>query len=183
MASVAIIPTEGLAVAVADEIGRGPVTAGLLTAAVPAGFVLASFFVLRTPSARREAMLPALVLLSAVPLLASPFVEAPGALLVVWVVAGAGGTANLIAGPAFVQSCPPQMRGRAYGVATAVLMTSQGIGLLLSGWLGNVIAPRAAVATVAALTLAVALPVLGAQGTRQTIRNVRQGSVPGEGRS
>jgi MFS family permease len=173
LASVAIIPTEGLAVAVAAELGHGAVAAGLLTAAVPAGFVLGSFYVLRTPADRREALLPLLVLLSAVPLLGTPFLPGTASVLAVWVLAGIGGTVNLIAGPAFVQSCPPELRGRAYGVAAAVLMATQGVGLLLSGYAASFVAPTTAVALSAGLILVLALPVLTAQENSRVGRDAQ----------
>jgi MFS family permease len=173
LASVSITSTEGLAVAVADELGRGSVTAGVLTATAPCGFLLGSVLVLRTPPARREALLPWLVLLSAAPLLATPLLPL-GLVIAVWVLAGAGATANLIAGPAFVQACPAELRGRAYGVASATLMTTQGAGLLLGGYLGTLVDPSAAVAVVAAIMLALAVPVLGAQGIHRTFRSVQK---------
>ncbi len=174
LASVSVTATEGLAVAVADELGRGAVTAGLLTATIPTGFLLGSVLVLRTPSNRREALLPWLVLLSAAPLLATSFASSLSAVMVLWVLAGAGATANLIAGPAFVQSCPSEFRGRAYGIAAACLMTAQGLGLLAGGYLGTVVSPRTAVAAVAAVMLVLAVPTLAAQGTARTDRLVHQ---------
>ncbi|HUR14631.1 MAG TPA: MFS transporter [Mycobacteriales bacterium] len=174
LASVSVTATEGLAVAVADELGHGAVMAGVLTATVPTGFLLASGLVLRVPSAQREGLLPWLVLLSTVPLLATGFLHSVVPLVLLWALAGAGATANLVAGPAFVQSCPAEFRGRAYGIATACLMTAQGLGLLASGWLGTVFSPRTAVAVVAALMLVLAFPVMAAQGMPRTIRNVHQ---------
>ena len=174
LASVSVTSTEGLAVSVADELNHGAVAAGLLTATVPIGFLLGSAVVLRTEADRREALLPWLVLLSAAPLLATPLLPSVALVSLVWVLAGAGATANLIAGPAFVQSCPSDFRGRAYGVASATLMTTQGFGLLLAGYLGTLLAPREAVALVAAVMLAMAVPVLRAQGIRETVRNVQK---------
>jgi MFS family permease len=174
LASVSVTATEGLAVPVADELHHGAVAAGVLTATVPAGFLLGSVVVLRTPSARREALLPYLVLLSAAPLLATWFVPSLVSVVGLWVLAGAGATANLIAGPAFVQSCPADFRGRAYGVASATLMTTQGAGLLLAGYLGTLVAPRTAVSLVAALMLALAVPLLNAQGIGLPRRKVQE---------
>jgi hypothetical protein len=174
LASVSVTATEGLAVAVADELGHGAVAAGLLTATIPTGFLIASGLVLRVPSAQREALLPWLVLLSAAPLLATRFLDSLVPLALVWVLAGAGATANLVAGPAFVQSCPAAFRGRAYGIATACLMTAQGLGLLVSGYLGTVFSPRTAVAAVAALMLVLAFPIMSAQGITRTVRNEQQ---------
>jgi MFS family permease len=172
LASVAVTSTEGLAVAVSHELGGGAVAAGLLTATVPAGFLAGSVLVLRTPHERREALLPWLVLLSAAPLLGTPAAGHLALVAVLWVLAGAGATANLVAAPAFVQSCPRDFRGRAYGVASATLMATQGAGLLLGGYLGTLVAPRTAVAAVAALMIVLAVPVLRAQGIGRTVRDV-----------
>lgn len=179
LASVSVTATEGLAVSVADVVGHGALAAGLLTATIPTGFLLGSALVLRTPSERREQLLPWLVLLSTAPLLATPLLSSIAPVLVVWTVAGAGATVNLIAGPAFVQACPPAFRGRAYGVASSSLMATQGVGLLLGGWLGTQVDPRTAIALVAAAMLALALPTmrrsaLGAQGNRPTVRDLLQ---------
>jgi MFS family permease len=174
LASVSVTATEGLAVSVADGLGHGALAAGLLTATVPTGFLLGSALVLRTPHARREELLPWLVLLSTAPLLATPFLHALPPLLALWTVAGAGATVNLIAGPAFVQSCPPAFRGRAYGIASSSLMATQGAGLLVGGWLGTVVDPRTAVAAVALLMLGAAVVIIGAQGIPRTVRDLQQ---------
>jgi MFS family permease len=179
LASVSVTATEGLAVSVADGLGRGALAAGLLTATVPAGFLVGSAVILRVPSERREELLPWLVLLSTAPLLLTPLLSSLAPLLVVWTVAGAGATVNLVAGPAFVQSCPPDFRGRAYGVASSSLMATQGLGLVAGGWLGTLMDPRTALAVVAAAMLALAVPTmraqgLRAQGKRQTVRDLLQ---------
>lgn len=172
LASVSVTATEGLAVSIASELGYGAFGAGVLTATVPAGFLIGSALVLRTPRERREELLPWLVVLSAAPLLATPFVSSLLPLILLWVLAGAGATVNLIAGPAFVQTCPPEFRGRAYGVASSCLMTTQGAGLLAGGWLGTQLDPRSALAAVAATMLALGVPTMRAQGLGRTVRDL-----------
>jgi MFS family permease len=182
LASVAVTSAEGLAVAIADELHHGAVAAGILTASIPAGFLVGSVLVLRTAPERREDLLPVLVLVSAAPLLLTPLLPSVLAIVLVWVLAGAGATANLIAGPAFVQSCPPDVRGRAYGVASATLMSTQGLGLVVAGWVGTQVEPRTAVALVAAAMLLLSLPAIRAQGTARIVRKESVGDVQGEGR-
>jgi MFS family permease len=172
--SVSSTATEGLAVSVAHELHHGSVAVGFLTATSPFGFVLGSYAVLRIPAPARERLLPALLVLSAAPLLLTPLVPGLGPVLVVWVLAGAGATVNLIAGPAFVQACPADYRGRAYGVASATLMSAQGAGLLLAGYLATLTSGRSAVALVAAIMLVLAVPLLRAQGNRQTVRETNK---------
>lgn len=173
--SVAVIATEGLAVPVARELGRGALLAGLLTAAAPMGFLLASGVVLRMTTERRTEVLPALVVLASAPLLLSPVVTSPTGLLALWVLAGMGPTVNLVLGPAFMLELPADQRARGYGVAAALLQAGQGVGLVVAGVLADLVGPRPAVAAVAALCLALAVPVLGtpwlaAQGNGRTGR-------------
>jgi len=166
LASAAVIGTEGLAVAVADVLHGGAVEAGLLTAAGPAGFLLGSVLVLRASPDRRQALLPALLLLSCLPLLVSPLLGSTAALLAVWVLAGVGSSLNLVTGPRFMQLLPHAQRGRGYGLAGAMLMVGQGTGLVLAGLLANAVDPRTAVAALAAACLLLGVPLLRAEATR-----------------
>lgn len=168
--SVAVIATEGLAVPVAQELGGGALWGGLLTAAAPMGFLLGSVLVLRLPPVRRTACLPALVALACLPLLLSPAVSSLGGLLALWVLAGAGPTVNLVAGPAFMLQLPTTARARGYGVASSLLQAGQGAGLVVAGLLADWLGPRAAIAVVAGACLLLALPVMVSQGTGRTSR-------------
>lgn len=154
-----VIVTEGLAVAVTAEQGGGPVAAGVLTAAVPAGFLIGSWALLRIPSDRRERLFPALVVLTCLPLLATPLVDSLVLLTAVWVVAGTGNALQLVANAAFVQAVPAHLRGRAFGVAATLLMGLQGALLLAAGGLAEATDPRFTVAAVALGALLV-VPVL-----------------------
>ena len=157
----AVIAPEGLAVAVAHEAGRGAFAAGVLTASVPAGFLLGSWAVLRIPAERRERLFPLLVTMSCVPLLATPFVHDVVVLTVLWTAAGLGNALQLVANAAFVQAVPPHLRGRAFGVAGTMLMAVQGGLLLAAGALAEVTGPRVPVAVCAAVALLL-IPVLTA---------------------
>jgi hypothetical protein len=150
---LAVIAPEGLAVAIAEEDGRGPFVAGLLTASVPAGFLIGSWLVLRLPAERREPLFPVLVTASCLPLLLTAVIEDAVVLCAVWVLAGVGNALQLVANSAFVQAVPAHLRGRAFGVAGTLLMAVQGAVLLLAGALAEVTGPRAPVALVAACTL------------------------------
>jgi MFS family permease len=182
LGSIAVTSTEGLAVPTAADLGGGATTAGILTASVPAGFLLGSALVLRVAPAQRTALLPRLLLVAGVPLLASPWATSTAALVVLWTIAGCGATVNLIAGPAFMERCPREFRGRAFGLAATVLLASQGVGLLAAGVLAVHLNPRTAVAVTSAVMLVAATPLLRAQGSSRTIRKGRQADVSGEGR-
>lgn len=165
-AAITIAP-EGLAVSAADRLDGGPAAAGVLTAAVPAGFLLGSWLMLRLPHERRLALFPWLVVLSAGMLTLSPLVERVELLALVWLVAGVGTALQLVANAAFVQAVPAHQRGRAFGVAGTVLMAAQGVVLLGAGALADAIGPCHSVAAVAAAGLAVLLAVTLVGGSRR----------------
>ncbi len=154
LGSAAIIAPEGLAVPVADALNKGPLAAGLLTASVPAGFIVGSFFVLRVQAHKRVSLLPGLALLGCVPLLLTPLAGNVTVIWLLWFVSGAGGSVNLIASSAYVQVCPREFRSRAYGVAQTALYVVQGAALLLAGALAVPFGPSGSVAVLAAVTLA-----------------------------
>ncbi len=162
LSAASVIAAEGLAVTIADERGGGPLAAGILTAAVPAGFLIGSWALLRLPSHRREPLFPLLVAMSCVPLLATPFVDNLPVIVVLWVLAGCGNCLQIVANSAYVQAVPPHLRGRAFGVAGTLLMVLQGVVLLSAGALAEVTDSRVPIAVVAALCLLLA-PVLPAK--------------------
>ncbi len=164
LSATAVIAPEGLAVAVAEEDGRGPFVAGLLTASVPAGFLLGSWLVLRLPVERREPLFPFLVAASCLPLLLTAVVEDALVLCGLWALAGIGNALQLIANSAYVQAVPAHLRGRAYGVAGTLLMAVQGVVLLAAGALAEVTGPRLPVAVLAAGSLLL-VPLLAAAST------------------
>jgi MFS family permease len=176
-AAMTIAP-EGLAVAVAADLGGGSVAAGVLTASVPAGFILGSWLVLRLPADRRRRTFPWLVLLSGGALATTPFLDAVWQVVAVWVLAGVGTALQLVANSTFVQAVPQHLRGRAFGIAGSALMAVQGLVLLAAGSLAEGIGAQASVAALAvagAVVLAVALvpgPLRSAgQATRHNSRS------------
>ena len=145
--------------AIAADAGRGPLAAGVLTAAVPAGFLVGSWLVLRQPPEQRERLFPWMVAASCLPLLLTAVVEDVVVIAVLWVVAGVGNAMQLVANASFVQEVPQHLRGRAFGVAVTLLMAVQGVLLLVAGALAEVAGPRFPVAVLAAAALLV-VPVL-----------------------
>lgn len=154
IAAITIAP-EGLAVTVADDLGGGALAAGLLTASVPAGFLVGSWLVLRLAPERRPALFPWLTALSGLALATSPLFDAVWLVLIVWTLAGMGTALQLVANAAFVQAVPAHLRGRAFGVAGTALMAVQGIVLLMAGALADLIGAQTAVAVVAVVGLGV----------------------------
>jgi len=163
LSAAIVIAPEGLAVAITDARGGGALEAGVLTAAVPAGFLLGSVLLVRLPSARRERLFVPLTLVSIVPLLLTPWIDSLALLAAAWVLAGTGNALQLIANAAYVQAVPPALRGRAYGVAGTALAAIQGIVLLAVGGLAELTDPRVPVAVAALLGLAM-LPMAARAG-------------------
>lgn len=153
LGAVVMVTPEGLAVPVARQLGGGPLAAGVLTAAVPAGFLLGSVLLLRVPPPRRTALLPWLLVLAAGALLVTPTLSGLTAVATLWAVAGAGSALSIVANAAYMQAVPPELRGRAYGVADTLLMALQGVVLLVVGALASRLDPLAAVALAGAGTL------------------------------
>jgi len=159
LSAAAVIAPEGLAVAIAEQDGRGAMAAGLLTASVPAGFLVGSWLVLRLAPDRRERLFPVMVVASCLPLLLTAVVQDVGVLMALWVLAGVGNAMQLVANASFVQEVPAHLRGRAFGVAVTLLMAVQGALLLVAGALAEVAGPRVPVAVLAGLALLM-VPVL-----------------------
>ncbi|MBK5306011.1 MAG: MFS transporter [Frankiaceae bacterium] len=172
-AVVAIVP-EGLAVAVAGDDGNGARTAGILTATIPLGYVVASAVILRWSAEQRARQMLPLTLVLCLPLLLTPLVSGTALTAVLWLVAGAGTAVQLIASVAYVAGTAPEFRGRAFGLAGTALMLSQGVALLLAGALADLIGPRSVVAVAAGLGLlalvAMRSTLAGAQGNAQVRR-------------
>lgn len=154
LSAAIVIAPEGLAVAIVNDSGGGALQAGILTAAVPAGFLLGSFLLVRVPPDRRERLFVPLTLVSIVPLALTPLLDSMVLLALAWVIAGTGNALQLIAGVSYVQAVPPHLRGRAYGIAGTGLAAVQGLVLLLAGALAEVVGPRVPVAVAALLGLA-----------------------------
>lgn len=176
LSAVITIAPEGLAVSVAATLGGGPAAAGVLTAAVPAGFLLGSWLVLRLPPERRPVLFPWLTVLSAGMLMLSPLLDSIALVAVVWLLAGVGTALQLVANAAFVQAVPPELRGRAFGVAATVLMALQGVVLLVAGALADAVDARTSVALIAAMGLLV-LAVAGVSSRLFGNRAQAQGMI------
>jgi hypothetical protein len=153
------IPTEGLAVPTAAALHGGPGMAGLLSAAVPAGYVVGAFVLTRVSADRRSSLLLPLLAAGSAALLLSPLMTAPLALAALWLVVGGAGALQVVANAEFVLAVPPEARGRMFGVASAALMGVEGLVLLLTGALADALDPRTVVALTAAAGLC-AVPLL-----------------------
>jgi hypothetical protein len=70
---------------------------------------------------------------SCAPLVGSAWNPPLWAVLLLWMLAGAGGAYQLAAAAAFVQALEPATRARAFGLAQSGLYAVQGLGILAGG--------------------------------------------------
>jgi MFS family permease len=185
LAGFAVVP-EGLAAPYAQALGGGPLTVGLLMAAMPAGTVAGGFVIgrLARPSGRMRPM-GWLAMLSCAPLIVSLLHPPLWLVLPLWGLAGAGGAYQLAASAAFVQALPLPGRARAFTVAQSGLIAAQGLGILVGGAIAERIGPQAAVALAGLLGL-IASAALATGWTRRhaeliTVLGGRAGSAAREG--
>jgi MFS family permease len=145
LAGFYIVP-EGLAVPYARSLHGGPLTVGLLMAAMPLGMVVGAFLVSRVaaPSSRIR-MMGWLAILSCAPLIGCAWSPPLWAVLALWALAGAGGAYQLAAASAFVQALNPASRASAFGLAQSGLYAVQGLGILAGGALAQAVGAQLAV--------------------------------------
>ncbi|MFI5736145.1 MFS transporter [Kribbella sp. NPDC051587] len=149
------ITVEGLAVPYAAALPAGPVTgpvaAGLLLAANPAGTVTGMLLLTRQDPAVRVRLIRPLAIGSCAPLIGC--VVEPGLVVTValWFVSGLFSAYQLQANVMFVQAVPDGQRGQAFGLARTVMIVAQGIGILLAGLAADRWRPAAVVAAAGVL--------------------------------
>lgn len=170
LGTICLVVPEGLAVPVSESVGGGPVTAGVLTASLPAGFVVGSILVMRLPVERREQLLPTLTALAAVPLLMTPLASSSLIVVPLWALSGVFSCAQVIANASYMLAAAPHARGRAYGVAATAIMVSQGVALLAAGAAAEIVGSRGTVAAAAGLTLILLIPLVTSAPPRREIR-------------
>jgi MFS family permease len=94
-----------------------------------------------------------------VPLLVSGLAPPVPAAVGLWACSGVFSGYLVLAQVRFTRAVPDALRGRAIGVASAGLQTAQGLGVLLSGALAELVAPSTAIAICAAAGCAGALAI------------------------
>jgi MFS family permease len=126
-------------------------------AAVPLGTVIGGLLLTRftAPSAQVRNM-GWLAMASCAPLVGCAWSPPLPVVLILWLIAGAGGAFQLVAAPAFVAALDPATRGRAFGVAQSGLYAVQGIGILAGGAAAQLVGAPMAVSLAGLLGLCVA---------------------------
>jgi MFS family permease len=175
LAGFYVIP-EGLAAPYAHALGGPTITVGLMMAAVPVGTIAGGVLVARVVrfSTQLRAM-GALAVLSCAPLAVSLLNPPLWAVLALWLLAGVGGSFQVIASPAFVRALTPQTRARAFGVVQSGLYAVQGIGILCGGVVASAFGTPGAVgvAGVAGLCAAAVLTSRWSRISRRVIASQR----------
>ncbi|MFW3170285.1 MFS transporter [Geodermatophilus sp. CPCC 206100] len=160
---------EGIATPLVDQLREGAPQVGLLLAANPLGVTLGGLVLARTVTQpRRERLVPALVVLSLLPILLAGLVAGwagPGRgayvlVVVLMFVAGLGAAWVIPLNVAFVQAVPQAYRGRAFGVAVSGLYGVQGLGVLAAGLAAEGLSPGVVVALVGGVGLVAVVPPL-----------------------
>ena len=178
LAGFAVVP-EGLAAPYARTLGGGPLTVGLLMAAMPAGTLVGTFAIghLARPSDRMRPM-GWLAMLSCAPLIVSLLHPPFWLVLALWVLAGAGGAYQLAAAAAFVRALPASGRARAFGIAQSGLLAAQGLGILAGGALAQRVGAQAAVALAGLFGLILAGMLATAWGRQRDEMTMARSDAP-----
>ncbi|WP_034591015.1 MFS transporter [Hamadaea tsunoensis] len=128
------VGAEGLLVAYAAQRGWGTATAGYLLGCLPVGMFLGDFLVGRfVAPARRERLSAPLVALLGVPLIGVGLTGSPVVAAAALLCSGAGFSYKLGLQREFLAAVPQELRGQAFGLLTAGLMTAQGLGPAVFG--------------------------------------------------
>jgi MFS family permease len=149
------VAPEALAAPSAAHLGLPPAAAGWWLTAIPAGTVIGELAgVLFLPAGWRRRLVRPLAVVCFLPLLA--FAAEPGLALALalLVLAGTGAAHTLGLDQLLLEVTPADLRGRAFTVSTAGLMTLQGLGFAAAGALGEITPPFPAVAIAGAAGLA-----------------------------
>ena len=132
LAGFYIVP-EGLAAPYARHLGGSAVTVGLLMAAIPFGTVLGGITLGRMETRWQLRAMGWMAMGSCAPLVGCVWDPPLWAVLVLWLVAGIGGSFQLAAAPAFITALDAGNRASAFGVAQSGLYAVQGLGILGGG--------------------------------------------------
>jgi MFS family permease len=152
---------EGIAAPLAQSLGGGSVTVGLILAAEPLGAMLGSlaFSRLVAPSKRLRWMGPLATAASAV-LVLFAFRLGLIAVLAVLFAAGLFAAFQLAANAAFVAAAPPERRSEAFGLAQGGMSLGQGLFMVLAGAAVSLGPPHVVIACFGAAGTLAALAII-----------------------
>jgi predicted MFS family arabinose efflux permease len=140
-----LAPT-ALAAPYAHQVGAGTTAVGVLMAGDLPGAVIGAMVVVRFRPALQPRLILPLAAATGVPLLAGVFAPPVPAAVALWACSGVVSSYLVLAQVRFTRLVPDELRGRAIGVASAGLQTAQGLGVLVSGAVAELVAPSTAIA-------------------------------------
>lgn len=148
-----------------------PGRAGVLFAAAAVGMLVGDTLTGRfVPTRWRERLAAPMRLLLAVPYLVF-VLRPPFALAVILVaMASVGYSAGLMLQERLVALTPPDLTGHALGLASAGMMTMQGVGAAIAGAVAQLVSPAAAMSVMAVASVAVTLALAPGLATPSPLR-------------
>lgn len=155
--SGAYVVPEGLAVPYAAQIHAGTQAVGWLMAANPAGMVVGMLVLQRMRPEIRLRLMGPLAVATCVVLLPTGLAPVLGGAVALWFLSGVASAYNLTTNATFVQSVPDHSRGQALGLAQAAIRVSQGVGIVGSGLLAQLLRPGQVVALAAVVGVLMAV--------------------------
>ncbi len=165
----AAIMTEAAAVPYAKDHGGGALAAGFLTAALPFGMTLGALALGRLTNDALEPILPALALLSPAALSLTALGPSPVGAGIIWLVAGILSAMTVAANRIFVSTVGSEVRGRAFGIASAGISTAQGLGSLMVGLLCRPLGPSGAIGALSLATFAGVATLTAGRRSAETV--------------
>ena len=161
LAACHVVPV-GLAVPVAAQHAGGPVTAGILLAAPATGTAAGMLALTRWERARQRGirLIGPLAVLAAAPLIGCATNPPLPIIVILWAVAGAGTSYQLLTQVAFVSAVPDHRRGQAFGLVSAGMLAGQGAAMIVAGAVADALSPSTVVATAGVLGTLAALTLL-----------------------
>jgi predicted MFS family arabinose efflux permease len=144
------VAPEGLVVPYADQLGAGPVAVGLLLAANPLGSAIGMVVLSRfLTDATRARWLGPLAVATCLMLLPTVFVPGVAISLVLWTLVGFFSAHDMTTNVEYVNATPDHQRGQMLGLAQAALRGAQGLGVLVTGLLAQLLDPARVIALAA----------------------------------
>ena len=161
LAACHVVPV-GLAVPVAAQHAGGPVTAGILLAAPATGTAAGMLALTRWERARQRGirLIGPLAVLAAAPLIGCATNPPLPIIVILWAVAGAGTSYQLLTQVAFVSAVPDHRRGQAFGLVSAGMLAGQGAAMIVAEAVADTLSPSTVVATAGVLGTLAALTLL-----------------------
>jgi MFS family permease len=160
LAGLFIVP-EGLAVPFGSAAGASTFETGLLLASIPLGGAIGAAMLVRLVRRPHRLVVAGWMAIGCgLPLVVTALVPHWPVALVCWAVSGLLAAYQVEVTTSVVNLIPDALRARMIGVASAMLLGAQGLGLIVFGWVARYMTPGHAIALAGLLGSALALLVV-----------------------